>query len=267
MELFFSKFQLFALLFGRMLAMISVMPGFGGEAVSFFYRVGLSFFFSVAVTPVVQFPDNIDLLIRNNFIMLLIEQVTIGLLIGISMQFLLAAFQIAGEFFSVQMGFGISEVFDPMAMVSLPLMGTIKNLIALYVFFVSNAHLFTFKALIYSFTSQPVLLHNFLMNAPAKESLTKFMVLLTSSIFLIGLKIALPIMGTLFLVSITLGLVSKAAPQMNILMLGFPIKIMIAFVILTWTAPIIVETISAQYDLFFKHLDTLLKNWAGSNKI
>jgi flagellar biosynthetic protein FliR len=103
-----------------------------------------------------------------------------------------------------------------------------------------------------------------MMHAPTIDGLLKFITLLSSAMFLIGLKIAIPVMGTLLMVSITLGILSKAAPQMNILMLGFPIKIMVAFVILTWISPSIVGMISSQLDLFFQHLDTVLKRWSQS---
>ena len=264
MDFFADQFQIFSLLFGRMLALLSVMPAFGGAGISFFHRVGISFLISTAATPVIDFPPEFHQMVENSFLILVLQQVFIGLLIGIWLQFIFAAFQMAGEFFSVQIGFGISEVFDPLAQVSLPLVGTFKNVIALYVFFISSSHLLTFEALVYSFETQPYIASGFLDNLSVQGALFKFITLLGSAMFLIGLKIAIPIMGTLLLVSTTLGLLSKAAPQMNILMLGFPLKIMVAFLVLTWLSPVIVEMMAAQFNTFFEHLDTVLKGWAAS---
>ncbi len=261
MEFFSDKFQLFTLLFARMLALLGVMPALGGAGLSFFYRLALAFLVSLIVTPVVHFPPGFDDLIREEYVILVIEQVFIGILIGVAMQFIFAAFQMAGEFFSVQIGFGISEVFDPLAQVSLPLIGTVKNLMALYVFFISSSHLLAIEAIVYSFHTQPYLGHDFLLNVNSHEGLLAFLAIISSAMFLVGLKIALPVMGTLLMVSITLGILSKAAPQMNILMLGFPLKIIVAFVVLTWVAPVIVHSMTIHFDYFYSHLNDVLKSW------
>lgn len=99
------------------------------------------------------------------------------------------------------------------------------------------------------------------------DSMFTYLLQLSSGMFIIALKIALPVMGTLLLVSLTLGILSKAAPQMNILMLGFPIKILIAFVVLTITMPIIVQTMFSQFDTFFDHMDVILKRWSTAKPL
>ncbi|MDH5718582.1 MAG: flagellar biosynthetic protein FliR [Spirochaetia bacterium] len=261
MEYFVLNFQVFCVLFARLLAMFGVAPFFGGQALSYFYRVGLAFIISLIVVPVVALPNEFYDLLKSRFFNLIIEQLLIGIFIGLSLQFLFAAFQMAGEFFSVQMGFGISEVFDPLSQTSLPLLGTVKNLIGLFVFFVGGSHLLIIEAVVFSYEKIPFLSMNFLLEGFKHEGLLKFFVLLSSGMFLIALKISLPVMGTLLLVSITVGILSKAAPQMNILMLGFPIKIIVAFIVLAWLSPIIIETMSGQLDAFFSHLDTIIKKW------
>ena len=261
MEIFAGKFQEFTTLFARMLAMLSVAPVFGGQSFSYFYRVGVSFLVSLLVVPVVQLPPEFQELVASRFFILILEQVFIGLLIGLSLQFLFAAFQMAGEFFSVQMGLGISEVFDPMAQVSLPLMGIFKNLIATFVFFVSGAHLWLIRSVVFSYEKIPFFPNEILQDMVWHKGIVNFMIFVSSGMFIIALKIALPVMGTLLLVSITMGVLSKAAPQMNILMLGFPLKILIAFVVLTLVSPMVVTLMNEQFDVFFKHLDALLSSW------
>ncbi len=261
MEVFINKFQEFTTLFARMLAMLSVAPIFGGQAFSYFYRVAFSFFVALLVIPVVQLPPEFQELIANKFFTLLFEQIFIGLIIGLSLQFLFAAFQMAGEFFSVQMGLGISEVFDPLSQISLPLMGIFKNLIGTFVFFVSGAHLWLIQSLIFSYEEMPFFSKNIFEDIVWQKGVIKFFILISSGMFIVALKIAIPVMGTLLLVSITLGVLSKAAPQMNILMLGFPLKVFVAFIILAFISPVIVTTMHEQFDVFFKHLDAMLSSW------
>lgn len=263
MEIFVAKFQLFSLLFARLISLFSTMPAFGGQGISVFHRVGLGFLISAIVTPVVKFPPELTGLMQTDYFVILGQQIFIGVFIGLSMQFIIAAFQMAGEFFSVQMGFGVSEVFDPLAQVSLPLMGTFKNILGLYVFFASNSHLFLIKAIAYSFERQPYFPSGLITGPKMLGGIFAFLLQLGSGMFIIALKIALPVMGTLLLVSFTLGVLSKAAPQMNILMLGFPLKIMIAYIVLTITAPIIVQSMYAQFDSYFDHLDFFIKKLSG----
>ncbi|MDH5719111.1 MAG: flagellar biosynthetic protein FliR [Spirochaetia bacterium] len=259
MEYFVTQFQVFCVLFARLLAMFGVSPFFGGQALSYFYRVGLAFLISLIVSPVVSLPSEFYDTVKTKFFITLLEQVFMGALIGLSLHFLFAAFQMAGEFFSVQMGFGISEVFDPMSQTSLPLLGTVKNLMGLFVFFVGGAHLLIIDAIIFSYEKIPILADGFLLEGLKHKGILNFLTLLGSGMFLVALKISLPVMGSLLLVSITMGVLSKAAPQMNILMLGFPVKILVAFVVLGWLSPAIIEMMSNHFDIFFRHLDAVIK--------
>ncbi|MBV6494354.1 MAG: hypothetical protein LDLANPLL_02386 [Turneriella sp.] len=261
MEIIGDQFQLFTLIFARFLAMFSVAPGFAGDSLPFFSRFAFAFLAAGIITPVAQMPTDFSEALRNSYIMLVFEQALIGIFVGIIMQFLFAAYQLAGEFFSVQMGFGISEVLDPLSQVSMPLIGTFKNLVALFVFFVSGAYMYLIQALAFSVERVPHLGYSFLKQGVTHNHLFKYFALLSGGMFISALKIALPIMGVLLLVSITLGILSKAAPQMNMLVLGFSAKIVIGFLMLAALAPIIVGTMFAEMDRSLSILDSLIKAW------
>lgn len=265
MESFTLQFQLFTLIFARIFATLSFAPVLGSQTVNYFHRVAITVLIALIVVPVAPRPDTLIDQLQQNYFLLILEQIFIGFLIGFSLTLLFAAFQLAGEFFSVQMGFGISEVFDPMSQISLPLMGTLKNLLALYVFFISDSHIWLIKAVIYSYETLPTFQNNFLIQGGLHAGILKFLSLLGSGMFLIALKLALPVMGTLLLVSIVLGMLSKAAPQMNILMLGFPMKIFIGLLILGWSAPFIIELTFLQFELFFSHMHDMLTAWSKAD--
>ncbi|MCB1146194.1 MAG: flagellar biosynthetic protein FliR [Leptospiraceae bacterium] len=258
MDVFSSQLDIFVLVLARMLAIFSVAPGYSGETLSFFHRIGLSFLIAVILTPVIEPPEDFARLASTRYVMLVFEQVVIGVFIGFSLTLLFTAFMMAGEFFSLQMGFSISEVFDPMSQISLPLMGTLMNMVALLIFFLSNSHLYLIRAVAYSFEKVPFLPDGFLTSAAYQTGTLQFMVILSSSMFLIALKIAIPVMGTLLLISITLGMLGKAAPQMNALTMGYPLNLTIGILILGWSSPVIVEMMVAQFDIFFNHLDSVI---------
>lgn len=261
MEIIGEQFQLFTLIFARFLALFSVAPGYSGDSLPFFSRFALSFITAAIITPVADVPPSLNADLKQAYILIVLEQAAIGIFIGIVMQFLFAAYQLAGEFFSVQMGFGISEVLDPLSQISLPVIGTLKNLIALFVFFVSGAHTYLIQALAFSIERVPHLGFSFLKQGVTHNHLFKFFALLSGGMFITALKIALPIIGCLLLVSVTLGILSKAAPQMNMLVLGFSAKIVIGFLVLAILAPLLVQTMFAEMDKSLHMLDAMLKAW------
>ncbi|HRP69039.1 MAG TPA: flagellar biosynthetic protein FliR [Turneriella sp.] len=261
MEIIGYQFQLFSLIFARFLALFSVAPGFSGDSLPFLSRFALAFLAAAIITPVAQMPSGFEEVVHNSYIMIVFEQAALGIFIGVVMQFLFAAYQLAGEFFSVQMGFGISEVLDPLSQTSLPIIGTLKNLIALFVFFVSGAYAYLIQALAFSVERVPHLGYSFLKGGVTQNHLFKYFALLSGGMFISALKIALPVMGALLLVSVTLGVLSKAAPQMNMLVLGFSVKIVIGFLALMALSPLIVQTMFAEMDRSLSILDSLIKAW------
>ena len=265
LEVFANQFQIFVVVFARLLATFSIAPFFASESFSFVSKVVLSLFISILIVPVIQIPNEFNTTITSKYFGIILEQVFIGLVIGMGLQMIFAAFQLAGEFFSTQMGFNIGEVMDPLSQTSTPLIANLKNLIGLYVFFISGCHLWVIQSIAYSFNILPYFKYNILTVAASTQSFMDFLMLMCSGMFIVALKIALPVMGTLLLVAFSLGLVSKASPQMNLLTLGFPVQILTAFAVLTIIAPNIIEVMLEQFDLYFKHLDTFLHKWAKFN--
>ncbi len=261
MDILGAQFQIFTLVFARFLALFSVAPGYSGDSLPFFSRFALAFITAAIITPVAEMPESLVADLNRAYILIVLEQAFIGIFIGIAMQFLFAAYQLAGEFFSVQMGFGISEVLDPMSQVSMPVIGTLKNLIALFVFFVSGAHTYLVQALAFSVERVPHLGFSFLKQGVVQNQLFKYIALLSGGMFISALKIALPVIGCLLLVSVTLGVMSKAAPQMNMLVLGFSVKIVVGFMVLAILAPLIVQTMFAEMDRSVSMLDAMIKAW------
>lgn len=261
MDFLSQQFPIFTLVFARFLALFSVAPGYSGDSLPFFSRFALSFLSAAIITPVADFPPTIAADLDRAFVLIVLEQAVIGVFIGIVMQFLFAAYQLAGEFFSIQMGFGISEVLDPMSQISMPLIGTFKNLIALFVFFVSGAHVYLVQALAFSVERVPHLGFSFLTQGVTHSHLFQYFALLSGGMFISALKISLPVVGCLLLVSVTLGMMAKAAPQMNMLVVGFSVKIIVAFFVLLALSPFIVQTMFAEMDRSLSILDTLIKGW------
>lgn len=171
------------------------------------------------------------------YIMLLAGEAMIGIIIGFFISIIFAAFSTAGQFFAFQMGFSASEVYDALSQVENPLMGQYFNLIAMLIFMQNHWFQVIFvDGLVQSFSSL-----NALSIAMNTDVLLMFMLNSLTLLFKDALVIALPLMATLFLINVSMGILSKAAPQMNLMSEGFPILMLTAFFSITQLMPVFCE--------------------------
>lgn len=239
--------QLYFLIFARVFALISIAPLLSSTAFPAVVRITLALFTAVAVFPEVQsagyaIPDT-----GLAYVFLLIGEIAIGILSGFFLQLIFTSFLVAGQFFSMQMGFGASVVFDPLAQIQIPIMGQMLNNFAMFVFLSAGGFYKVFLTGVYrSFQSL-----NAYTLMTQKEHLFTMTLTGLGRLFEHALVIAMPILGTLFLISVSTGLLAKAAPQMNLLMMGFPIAILTAYAIIFLSLPFLIGRFSVIIDNSF----------------
>lgn len=250
---------LFFLIFVRIYALMRIAPITSSAAIPGIARIAMVFFVSFAVYPTVGaggYPiPNTGL----GFILLLVGEALIGILTALFLVVMFAVFQLAGQFFSLQMGFGASQVFDPMAQIQIPLVGQFLNMIAMMVFVMSGGLQRIFlHGVLGSFTAMRAV-----DIAANRGDLYSLVVDSLPGLFSQALILAFPILGTLFLLQVTMGLFGKAAPQMNLLMLGFPAAIGLAFTIILLILPFLVEAFEIVIDGAFGQIQTMFSGMAG----
>ncbi|MBN2546213.1 MAG: flagellar biosynthetic protein FliR [Spirochaetes bacterium] len=254
MEFFVLNFQKFMLVFVRIAGLVFVEPIFGSQTVPGSLKLGLSFFASAVIFPLAypflgEIPSDIVA-----YALMAATQAFIGAAIGFCITLSFGIYMLAGQFFTVQMGFGASEVFDPMSEISIPIIGQYIYIIGILVFLSLNGPIFVLKELFLSFellNADNIFNINLLSS---KYGLVYFFV----NMFSIALRIALPIAGTLLLVSFTMGLLAKAAPQMDLLMIGFPVSIIVGYLIVLIVLPLMIEFFSDFIDDIFKNIWNLM---------
>ncbi|MFO7849207.1 MAG: flagellar biosynthetic protein FliR [Spirochaetia bacterium] len=247
LDLMIENGQLVLILFTRIFALLSVAPLLSSTSIPGVARVGLALFTSFAVFPWVYeagYPVPADGL---SYGLILIGEALIGIILGFTLNLIYTAFILAGQYFSFQMGFGASQVYDPMAQVQIPIMGQFLNMIAMLVFVITGGFqkLFLIGVLRSFETTRAVDI------AMRREDIIELIASSIGLMFEHALILSFPVLGTLLLVSVAMGLLAKAAPQMNLLMLGFPIKIGIAFLILMLSIPLLMEGFSRLIDHSF----------------
>lgn len=248
-----SQAPLFFIVAVRCFAMILTVPLLSTKAVPRIAKIGLAGYVACLVFPGVSYsvwnvnPNSID------YILIVIGEGLIGIITGFYISMMFAAFSSAGQFFTYQMGFGASEVYDALSQVENPLMGQYLNLIATLLFLqVSGFRKLFLGGVFRSF--QSLNCHILLAH---RELFLNFLLKGLTDLFFDAMLIALPMVGTLFLVSLSTGLLSKAAPQMNLLSEGLPISILCAFFLLTLLLPTMADFFCRSFETAFARMESL----------
>lgn len=215
------------LIFARMSAMVFVIPVIGFEGTPNNVKAGLSLLMTFIVFPFARLEYTAISILPLELVMLFGKEVIIGLSIGFVTTLLFYGIQMAGQIIGIQIGFGIISVMDPLSNIQISLIGQLYYLVALLVFLALNGHHFLVRALVYSFEVIP--LGAGVFNANLVDLLSS----LSGLIFGIALQIAAPVMITLILTDVGLGFIARVAPQMNVFIVGFPLKIMIGLLVIT----------------------------------
>ncbi len=225
----------YLLVCARCFALIMTMPLFSMRTISRIAKIALTGYMAYLIFPHVNQEMYLPYISHDGsfsleYILILAGEAMIGVIMGFFVSIIFNAFSTAGQFFAFQMGFSASEVYDALSQVENPLMGQFFNLIAMLIFLQSHWGQRVFgSALVSSFET----LNSFsLVMAAGRNEIVKFLISSLTKLFADAFVIALPIMATLLLVSITTGILGKAAPQMNLLSEGFPVMILLSFFII-----------------------------------
>ncbi len=162
------------------------------------------------------------------YALLLVGEALIGVIIGFYVSIIFAAFSTAAQFFAFQMGFSAAAVYDSLSQVENPLLGQFFNFAAILIFLQDH----WFQKIFLTGLRQTFVSLNVFSLVDGRESILKFLLKGLSNLFADAFVIALPIMGTLVLISVCTGLLSKAAPQMNLMSEGFPVMILLSFLLI-----------------------------------
>jgi len=157
---------------------------------------------------------------------ILFKEFLIGYAIGFCANVLFVSIELGANMFSIQMGLSSDQALNPLSGGSSPVMTQIYSWIMTMVFIAINAHHWLFAALYSSFQSMPIG-YGFAFSPEVVHQI----ILIVSQIFVLGLKISLPIFGVLFITDVLLGFTSKMMPQMNIFMVSVPLKIYIGLIL------------------------------------
>jgi flagellar biosynthetic protein FliR len=220
-----SDFLTLFLIFVRVGVVFAVVPFFSGEIIPRRVTALISLFLSYILMPVVPQvqirAEDLNLLLLAS---ILIHQMLVGLALGLAIDVIFAGIQIGGELMGFQMGFSIANVVDPMTGASAPITSNVLYITAFLLFFSFGGHHMLIKALVDSFSVIPM------GGGLARTPFLTAVVTYAGQMFVIGIKVAAPVMGTLLLVNVSFAIIARALPQMNVFLMAFPLTIAVGLV-------------------------------------
>ncbi len=222
-------FFTFMVVFLRVTTFIFVAPIFGGAGVPPVTKIGLGLLLSIVILFTVEpgiFPVPGTM---AEIALLVLVEMGVGLLLGYAVSLLFAGLQFAGMLMGYQMGFAVANVLDPTSQERVSIIGQFIFIFGVLYFFTLDGHHMLIRALVRSYDMAPP------MGVGLTGNTVVILVNMFTQMFVIGLQIALPIVGTLFLIDVCLGIVAKTVPQMNVFIIGLPLKSLVGLMILSAT--------------------------------
>lgn len=248
-----AEFVLFTLVLGRMAGLFSAIPLFGGKGVPARIKIVVIFvmallFFPIVRTLLPKVPED-----TFSLGLLVVREVLIGLSLGLLSQVIFSAVEFCGQFVGMQMGFTTASLFDPTMGTQLSVLSVFENLLATLLFMSFGMHHLFLRAIVESYQIVPLGAWHM------SSELLAFVVATTGGIFVLAIKLAAPLMASLLAATVSLGVMARVFPQMNIFMMSFPLNIGLGFIVLGITVTVFLYILGNAFAALTHQITTLFR--------
>jgi flagellar biosynthetic protein FliR len=237
--------------FTRITGLLAVDPVYSSGAVPRTYKAGFALFLTLLLVPILP-PFPAVPLVSAQGAAMLIQQLLIGMSMGFVTRLIMAAVEMGGSLISTQMGLGFAMVFDPQNAGQTPALASILTLFVTLIFLALNGHQVILSTLVESFRVLPV-------GKSVPLVTWRMLAEWGGHIFSWGLWIALPVVAALLVANLAIGVMTRAAPQFNILSFGFPLTLSIGFIALYLSLPLMEPVLEQMYQGGFEFMLRMLK--------
>lgn len=218
-----ATFASFLLTLMRISLVVFLLPFWGGDYIPTLVKGALCLVLTMALWPHLSFPGELMPAHPLGIFTMLLAEFVLGLMLGLCVYFIFSGVQLGGEIMGFQMGFTMMTLADPTSGAQVSITSHVLYMVTLLVFLALDGHLHLLRAMADSFALIPP--GGLRISGP----LTGDILALSGGMFTLAVRIAAPVIAALFMVELTLALMGRAAPQMNLLTLGFPVKIAAGF--------------------------------------
>jgi len=225
-----ASVQEFILPFIRVSALFTVAPIISSPFVTLRIKVAIAAVITIFMLPHIKDTQSIELFSSNGFLQVSI-QILIGLLMGFVLRLVFSALTVAGENIAVTMGLGFAQITDPVNGVTVPIVSQFLSISATLLFLALDGHLALIRMMFDSFSYVPI-------GVGFDHQIALWdVVSWTSNMFSGALMVAIPAITALLIANSALALMTRAAPQLNVFSVGFPVTILLGLVVIALTLP------------------------------
>lgn len=230
-------FDVFLLIFVRMTGLFVIAPIFGRRNVPVYLKIGFSLLMALILVNTITIP-RLDY--NNNifqYALFVFREFMVGITIGYVSYLAFTAIYLAGQLIDMQVGFGMVNVLDPVSNIQVPLTSNFYFILSMLVFLGVNGHHLLIKGLFDSFEIVPI------GTAVFNQVLMQDIVRMFGNVFIIGFKISAPVVAAILISDVALGIISKSVPQLNVFIVGMPLKIALGLAVILLTIPIFASVV------------------------
>ena len=238
--------------FVRVGAFLMVMPLVGGSFLPTKVRLLLAVALTVVLAPVLPTMPNLDVLSAAGLVTV-IQEVAIGVAMGFLVQLVFDAIALGGQVIGMSMGLGFAVFLDRARGVNIPVLGQLFMLLGMLIFLSLDGHLAMIQLLAESFRAWPVSIGA--LSMPLLSELLAW----TGQMFIFAMKISLPAITAILVVNLSFGIMSRAAPTLNLFAVGFPVAMLLGFAVIFLNMGVLVENVSTFLELSLAKISQLFE--------
>ena len=245
---------LFALTLVRISSCMVALPIFGARTIPAVTKILLSLAITFVLFPVIKLPMIADGW-SQQFMFFILRETVLGLFMGFLARIIFIGAEVAGQMLSFTMGFNAAQVMNPTFGESSSLIEQFQNLLATLLFLTINGHHIFLEALYASFELAP--LGKIGINPMAMASITT----MVQETFVIGIKMAGPMIAVMLFLNIAMGVIGRAVPQVNVFVTSFPINILVGLTVLMVSIPLLLTILETDFLHMGSQIFVFIKNF------
>ena len=253
-----DKIEIFFLVLLRVVGFIMLTPIFGRRNIPTIMRVGFCLVLTIILMNIL--PIKNDIASQNIFIYTFacIKEILFGIMLGYIITITFTIVIIAGQIMDMQIGFSMSQIFDPQLAMQVPMMGNFLNTLLILLFLATDGHHYLIKIVFESFQSiEP---GHISINLSLVHLITQTFILA----FILAIKLAIPIIAVAVLTDSALGIIVRTVPQMNVFVVGMPLKVVISMVALMFLIPIYAGFANGLFEQMFQWINKFIQGMIGT---
>jgi len=241
----------FALILVRMTGLFIISPVFGRNNVPVYVKIGFSVIMSLLLVNTIQVNDLSYINNIYQFLLIVLKEFITGLMIGFVSYMFFSVVYLAGQLIDIQIGFGMVNVLDPASNIQVPITSNFYFIISMIVFLGMRGHHMLIKAVFDSYEFVP------LGGAVFDDRIVEDFIRIFGEVLVTGVKIAAPVTAAILLTDVALAILSKTSPQMNVFIVGMPLKVIIGLAVIMLSLPLFIMLL----DLLFNGMNEEIINF------